>query len=1155
MSQLADEAARHAIRSVLDRTLVVEAAAGTGKTTELVRRILSLICTGTTTLARIVAVTFTEKAAAEMKLRLRAEIERRRQASRTTSTERERLDTALAELEVAHISTIHAFCAELLREWPVESGVDPMFETADEDRQERLYDEAFERWFQRALADPPEGIRRVLRRKAEDKGGARESLRRAGLAVVDQRDFDGPWRRDPFDRDAAIDAVIPTLAALGALAQQATNEKSYATQSIAEVERFVAELARRESLRPRDHDGLEAELRVFARGKFWKWKASGKYFGKDLLRTDVLAQRDAAKQRLDELLERADADLAACLRRDLQSLVRAYETTKGRVGVLDFLDLLLLARDLVRDHAEVRRELQARFSHFLVDEFQDTDPLQAEILLLLAANDPAEADFSRATPVPGKLFAVGDPKQAIYRFRRADVTLYESIKRRLIATGADQVNLTTSFRSTPSIQDAINAAFSGQMRGSPDGSQAQYVALSPFRNEPLDQPTIIALPVPRPYSDWGKITNYAIDASLPDAVAAFVDWLLNESGWRVTERDSPSERVPVAARQVCLLSRRFSSFRSDVTRPYVRALEARRIPHVLVGGRSFHDREEIIAIRSALNAIEWPEDELSVFATLRGPFMALGDDALLAFRAARGNLHPLKPIELGDLDELTRPVGEALQLLRTLHLRRNRRPVAETIAHLLEATRAHAGIAIWPSGEQALANLLRVLDRARRFEANGAISFRAFVRKLDEEAERGDAEEAPIVEEGTDGVRIMTVHKAKGLEFPIVILVDPTCPLIHQEPSRYVDPKASLWAMPLAGCIPTELVEHRDEVLRHDSAEAVRLSYVAATRARDLLVIPVVGDAASPSSAALPSEPMWLSVFDAILYPPSRDRRRCEVAPGCPAFQDDSVSHRPNAVQATAEASVKPGGHKPLLGQHSVVWWDPNVLHLDRQEDAGLRHQRVLSPDPSGAAVAAGEQAHEAWRRRGERVRREGAVPSVLVRTVTELKSSEDVGPLQVRTESTDVNRAKRPHGKRFGTLVHAVLAIVDLKADEAAVRGVVNSQGRVLGADVEEIAAAIEAVIGALRHPLLQRAAAAEDCRREVPIVFARPNGELVEGIVDLAFSGIRGDAPAWTVVDFKTDVELGVRRTGYETQVALYTRAIASATNQPAEGVLFIV
>jgi ATP-dependent helicase/nuclease subunit A len=1153
---LADQEARDRIRGDLDTTLIVEAAAGTGKTTELVQRVMALLCQGKTTLARLVAVTFTEKAAGEMKLRLRGEIERARGAA--GPVERKRLDVALEELEEAHIGTIHGFCAELLRQRPVEARVDPLFVAADEDQQGRVFEEAFERWFQAVLADPPEGVRRVLRRRARDRdrSGARDVLRKAGLALVQQRDFDAPWRRDPWARDPAIDAFLLELQDFAKLAARAMDPGDWAAQSVREVERFVSELRRREDVRGRDHDGLEEELRTLGRGRFWGWRGKGKWFAEGLTRQDVLDRRLATKQSLDRLLERADADLAACLREDLRPLVSAYDAQKTRTGRLDFLDLLLVARNLVRDHEPVRRELQQRFTHLLVDEFQDTDPLQAEILLLLAADDPTVTHPLAARPVPGKLFVVGDPKQSIYRFRRADVTLYEATKRRLLAQGAKLVHLTTSFRSTPSIQAAVNAAFEPRMQGSPDGSQAEYVALRPFRDDVPEggRPSVVALPVPRPYSDFGKVTNYSIDASLPDAVGAFVDWLIRKSGWTITERERPSERIPIEARHICLLARRFVSGGRDLTRDYVRALEARRIAHVLVGGRSFHAREEVVALRNALAAVEWPDDELSVFATLRGPYFALGDDALLAFRhQTRRAPHPMLPLDEGALDDLTRPVAKALALLRDLHFGRNRRATADTVLRFLDETRAHAGVAIWPTGEQALANLLRVVDQARRFEAAGSTSFRAFVQWLGDEAERGNAAEAPAVEEGTDGVRIMTVYKAKGLEFPVVILVDPTCPHTFQEPSRYVDGEKGLWAMPLAQCTPVELIEHRDDVLRHDMDEAVRLTYVAATRARELLVVPVVGDEAVPG---------WVDVLHPVLYPKAIERRRARPAPGCPPFGTDSVLERaPGRYgEQAVEASVMPGLHTPSVGTHSVVFWDPRALELDKEEEAGLRQQRILAADETGVVAEESGRAHAEWWSRRAGLLERGAAPTFRIERVTSEAAQRAAGDggaeISVTVEASPGASVPRPGGRRFGTLVHAVLAGIALDATASHVEAAAGTHGQMLGATAPEIDAAAKAVSAALRHPVLRAALAAGDaCRREAPVQLAGADGTLVEGALDLAYRVTGAEGPGWVIVDYKTDAELSGRLAEYEEQVRLYARAVAKATGERTRGVLLRV
>ena len=1135
---LHDQAARDRIKNDLDATLVVEAAAGTGKTTALVDRILSVLRTGRGTLATLVAVTFTEKAAGEMKLRLRTEIEKARRSA-NTKEESARLDAALEQLEAARIGTIHAFCADLLRERPVEARVDPLFEVAAEDESDRLYDEAFTRWFQATLAreeGPGEGVSRVLRRatRERDQDGPRWALRAAGRRLVEQRDFPTPYERPDFDRKAALDAIVERLRSLADLAPKGFQE-GWLTKCFHEIARTVREIDRHIG----DHDAIEAQLRGLSRHKCWGWKGSGQWYSRPdgLSRQDVLDKRTDVRAELEAVLDKADADLAACLFVELQGVVRAYEEIKGRAGKLDFLDLLVVTRDLLATHDDVRRELQARFTQILVDEFQDTDPLQAEILLLLAADDARERDPKRVRVKQGKLFLVGDPKQSIYRFRRADVSLYESIKERLVAQGAERVHLVTSFRSAPSLQAFVNAAFTPRMTTNPARSQAEYVALQPFRKDPSSRPTVVALPVPKPYGDYGKIVNWKIEESLPDAVGAFVEWLVDKSGWTVTERGG-SDPVKLETRHVCLLFKRLQSFGNDVTRPYVRALEVRRLPHVLVGGRGFHEREEVIALRSALSAIEWPDDTLSVYATLHGPFFAINDDAILAFRHAQRHLHPLRK-RTAPLTDLTKPVADAFEVLAKLHAGRNRRPIADTIAQLLEETRAHAGVAIWPAGEQALANILRVLDMARRFEQSSVTSFRAFVARLDDDADRGGANEAPVVEEGTDGVRVMTVHKAKGLEFPVVILCDPTAPLTFREPSRFVDTDRKLWAVPLCGASPKELLDRREEILQHDAEEALRLLYVATTRARELLVVPTLGDDRDDAPDA------WLDALKDVVYP--EDRRASLPAEGCPAFGEDSIVVRSEKANVGPESAVRPGLHRPIAGEHRVVWWDPNVLSLGTDEDVGLRQSKILQADEKGIVAKDGIERHEAWRNaRAEAVSR-ASTPSRVVRIVTDAKDG--IGAPDVSIESTTAIRTTRPHGKRFGILVHAVLATVPLDANEQTIADVARIQGRLVSATDEEVAAAREAAAAALAHPLLLRARAAKRVLRETAVMLVEDDGSIVEGVVDLAFEE---EGRGFTVVDFKTDVEIAGRRDAYARQVDAYARAVGTAGGAPAIGVI---
>ncbi len=1151
--ELVDAEARRSICQDLDHTLFVEAAAGTGKTTTLVGRILAVIRSGLGTLDRIAAVTFTEKAAGEMKLRLRAEIERLRVADETTGVERQRLEQAIEHLELARIGTIHAFCADLLHERPIEAGVDPLFEILPEDEAETLIDAVFDEWFERVLADPPEGIRRVLRRrpKGRNAAGPRLSLRAAVTSLVLHRDFPANWTREPFDRDGAIDAFVQTLREVGDQFALADDPEDWLAKNLRAIARFIEEVDLQERVRDRDYDGLEATLRgLAAHGTGWHWRGSPyKGFCDGVRRDQVIERRDAAKAALDRLLEESGADLAACLREDLRPVVAAYEARKQRDGRLDFLDLLIRARNLVRDDREVRSELQGRCSHFFVDEFQDTDPLQAEILLLLSADDPEANDWRNLRPVAGKLFFVGDPKQSIYRFRRADVAMYEAIKRRLADMGAKVVQLTTSFRSLPGPQEAVNGAFSRAMTSRADGSQADYVPLSPYRGSHVGQPSVVALPVPRPYSHYddgnGKITKYAIEASLPDAVGAFVEWLIRDSGWTVEDKDNPGHPVPVAPRHICILFRRFQSWGEDVTRPYVQALEARRIPHVLVGGSSFHAREEVMALRNALSAIEWPDDMLSVFATLRGPLFALTDDQILAFRHRVGSLHPLRHVDAAELEAPEQEVAEALSMLGRLHAGRNRRSIADTVHRLLHAVRAHAGIAIWPTGEQALSNFLRVTDRARRFERRGAASFRAFVEMLEDEAELGRGGEAPVVEEGTEGVRIMTVHKAKGLEFPVVVLADLTCRSVRDDPSQFVEPDRGLWAEALCGVVPHDLLRNRAIELERDRAEAVRVAYVAATRARDLLVVPAVGD--EPQEG-------WLDVLNPALYPERSAWGQVDQAAGCPGFGQDSVVERPPRVGRPA--SVAPGLHVAEAG-NPVVWWDPTILRLDVEQSVGLRQNKLLQADESGEIAASGVDAQEQWQSRRQRSLEEGKRCAMRVETVTSAAAAPAaaaVGTIDI--EVVTGNRVGRPRGKRFGALVHAVLAVVDLDANEEGVRATAHAQGSLMGAPPDELAAAVQAVVEALRHPVLRRAAAARDSiRRESPVMLPVSGDRIVEGVLDLAFREEADGRHQWTVVDFKTDHELGARRAIYEEQLRLYVRAVEAATGEGVRGIILVV
>ena len=936
-------------------------------------------------------------------------------------------------------------------------------------------------------------------------------MRKAAWNLAEWRDFDQPWAQRPFARDAHMAALIDTAeATLRIPARSGRSQEDFRP-----LREFVLRVQRARHAGRVDADLIESELLRLPSEMRW-------VKGRDAL----CAAWEELKLAIEAFRQPADADLAACLRDELWQVVGLYQQEKQRAGQLDFMDLLLRARDLLR-HDGARADLQRVYQRIFVDEFQDTDPLQAEILLLLAASDPAERDWRKARPAPGKLYVVGDPKQSIYRFRRADARLFHRICQGLRGAGVGARSLTSSTRSTQAIQSFVNAAF--------ENSIEDYLPLEGGVEGPAGQPAIVALPMPYPYGTR-NLSNAKIDACSPNAVAAFIQWLCHQSGWKVRDRGTQTW-VDVRPEHVCILFRRFTNFGSDLTQEYVRCLEARGIAHLLVGSKSFHRREEVGTLRTALRAVEWPDDELSVFAVLRGSLFAVLDGTLLQFKNAHGRFHPM--MELGDDSEAEiaaefAPIREGLLLLRELHRLRNYRPIADTIHGLLEATRAHAGFAFRKGGERVLANVYRLTDLARSFEVSGAAtSFRAFVEYLESEYDGSDTSEAPVLEQEGGGVQLMTVHKAKGLEFPVVILADLTAKLTGpQGADRCSDPDRRLCAQRLLWCAPWELLDAAATEAKADEEEALRVAYVAATRARDLLVVAAIGE---EERAGGPGR--WLSPLHDALYPPKDRWRVAAAAPGCPPFGGATVLNRPPDQQE--EVSVRPGLHSPQAGGHQVVWFDPAVLSLHAARTDGVENEDVLKGTPEQAAE--GLRLYQQWReRRAARIER-GSVPSFRTSTAETLGRAAGA-PVAVETITLPVAPG-RPGGRKFGRLVHDILQHAGLAED---VESLAVIWGRRHGAGESERTAAVEVVRAALAHDALAVPAGARRYR-ELPVMVRLEDGTLVDGRIDFAWS----DGASWTVIDYKTDR----REKRNVAQVQLYALALQRATGLPVRGIVLEV
>ncbi len=800
-----DEDARERARRDHMTSLVLEAGAGTGKTTLLVDRIEAIVRAGAARLEEVAAVTFTENAAVTMKLRLRERLERARADPRTPAGERDRVAAALEVLERASVSTIHALCAQILQERPLECGVLPGFRMADEAQADALFAEAWEEWLGERLMGGDDVLLDALDRGIPLEGdgwGERTSLRGLARTLLDQRDLLPVAADGAFSAEAAREELL----AKGSRARELAASVKEGDSLGGRLER-LAEAA--EASRFLSGDALVRHLLAL--------QAIQSNFGfkPHWPSADALAEGRALASWTKEARARwaaaHGADLHGRLVRALGGVSSLYDRKKAERGVLDFLDLLLKARDALRDHAGVREWFRGRFRFLVIDEFQDTDPLQVEIARLLAGGRP------------GALVVVGDAKQSIYRFRRAEVRLFRELTRDAPEGGV--LHLVQNFRSRPAILRFVNRVFAELIQASDEADQPAYEAIA-APPDLSEEPSVVALRFPAPPNASGEELLDAEASSLAAFLAAVA------RGGETARDPVTGAARPSRAGDVLVLARRLTRVSA-----LEEAFEAASLRFTVEGGKSFFDRQEVHETLAVLRAIDDPSDRIALVAALRSSFFGVSDRDVVAYSLSGG------PLWAGAIDE-ERPGAAALapatRLLDELHRLRRHASVPAVLERLYDDTRILAALTGSRRGEAQIANLEKVAALAREAASLGALTLRGFANLLEDRIQNAREEpDLPSTRPGDpDTVRVLSIHKAKGLEAPIVALYDtddrgysPITTVPSWEEGRIAIGFRG-------GCQPPDW----DALVRREEkkgwAESRRLLYVACTRARDLLVVP-----------------------------------------------------------------------------------------------------------------------------------------------------------------------------------------------------------------------------------------------------------------------------------------------------------------------------
>lgn len=808
--------------------LSVTAGAGAGKTRVLVERFLHWLEQPDTDLEDMVAITFTERAAREMRGRVREELYRR--AAAGGPAERQHARRMLERLERARISTFHSFRQALLRAYPVEAALDPDFRLIDELESGLLLAEAVEAVLDAAVAEGGEPAVDLFSRfsrtaLADGLAGLVADLRNLGLTPEQARQLTRQTLADQAagggERRAALAAAVTAVATRGSSARGAAMARDFQ----AAWERLYTRLPELDG----GGDGAAALLAELA-------GLAGALDGRSVTGKDELK---AALAELEAAAANPEAGRLAETLLDLaQAALNRLEVAKAAASLLDFGDLVERTGRLLAAHPAIRAGWRERCRWVMVDEFQDTDTTQWRVIGLLLG-DPLPAD---------RLFLVGDVKQSIYRFRGARVELFGAARAAISATaGGGEVDLGTNFRSQGSLIAFANHTFSRLIPG--------YVGMRAHRPQ-RERAVELLLPAPQP-DGAGRVRPAPREREaelLAARIAAMVRGA-EELVWAPATPGGEEAPRPVRWGDVAILLQAMTHVNT-----YALALARAGIPHYVVAGNGFFGQQEILDVSNLLAVLDNPADGIALLGVLRSPYVSLSDEAVYRMGQHRGGLAgALADAGLG----LTGPDDAALEGARTLLTDLRRIVWQEPLPGVLPAVYAASGIypvlLARPDGERRVANLEKLADRVRSFGASGRRQFADLLRWLRVCMGRSVREGLAATEdESGDTVRLMTVHQAKGVEFPAVCLPDLGRRQLRRSGAFLLEPGTGLApVLRDAGggerrTALREAARRADEAA--DGAEFRRQFYVAATRARDFLLL---SGRPAPTAADNPPE-TWL---------------------------------------------------------------------------------------------------------------------------------------------------------------------------------------------------------------------------------------------------------------------------------------------------------